>query len=135
MIRGLIERRADWAKLVRNVMSIGNDSDWRRAFAFWLLLVAGNIALAVSIGYFMLVQITIKTQLFVFLIIGAVLLASLLLGRWKLQPLDSGDFAERWRIGPWISALIALEITCCGLLVLGHVWAIFTHYRQPPGAF
>jgi hypothetical protein len=115
-------------------MVIDNDADWRRAFAFWFFLAAGNLALVSSICFFLLVQISIKTQLVVFLSIGAGLMIALLLGRWKPGSAGSESSAERWRIGPWLSVFLVTEVAVCGLLVCGHIWAIITHYKQPPGA-
>lgn len=116
-------------------MSIDNDSDWRRAFVFWSLFISENIALVLSIGYFMVLQVSIKSQLYVFLVIGALFTATFFLGRWRNQPLTADPMTERWRIGPWTSVLVALEAVFCWLLVGGHIWALATHYKQPPGAF
>ena len=116
-------------------MSIDNDTDWRRAFAFWFLFVLENIALVLSIGYFMVLQISIEDQLFVFLVIGVLFTATLFLGRWKPRPPTAEGTIQRWRIGPWTSAFVVLETGFCWLLVCGHIWALATHYKQRPGAF
>src|ERR1700691_2180355 len=98
------------------IMVIDDERDWRRAFAFWLLLGAGNLAFVSSICFFLLVQISIKTQLVVFLSIGAVLMVALLLGRWKPGSAGSESSAERWKIGPWLSVFLVTEVAICGLL-------------------
>lgn len=116
-------------------MNIDNDSDWRRAFVFWSLFILENIALVLSIGYFMVLEVSIRSQLYVFLAIGALFTATFFLGRWRALPLVTDLATERWRIGRWTSVLVALEAALCWLLVGGHIWALATHYRQPPGAF
>jgi len=115
-------------------VSIDNDADRRRAFAFWFLLVGANLGFAVSILIFSMVQYGIGTQLAAFLIICAILSTALLLGRWNPQPSEEEDYSERWRIGPWMITFMVLEIGFCGLQICFDLWAILTHYKLPPAA-
>jgi hypothetical protein len=110
-------------------MSIDNDADWRRAFAFWLLLVTGNIALVLTYGFCSLVYIQPKTQIYVFLVISGILLSAFLLGRWRFRPSEEGT--ERWRIGSWMTSFMLLEFALCILTIAGRIRAVLMHYRWP----
>jgi hypothetical protein len=116
-------------------MNTRNEAVWRRALAFWMVWLVASVAFVLSVFFFSLARIGIETQLFVFLPAGVILLVAFLVGRWKLQPPEDGDGAEKWRIGSWIITFMLLEIALCGLVICGHLWTIFTHTRQIPGAF
>lgn len=88
-------------------MSIYNDLDWRRAFVFWFLLIVENIAFVLSIGYFMALQVSIKSQLSIFLLVGVMFTATFFLGRWQGRPPATDLATMRWRIGPWTSTVVA----------------------------
>jgi ABC-type enterobactin transport system permease subunit len=115
-------------------MSIKNDADRNRAAMFWLLWVIGTIGLALSVCCFMLVGVEIETQLVVFFTIEAVLTTAFLVGRWNAEPLEEEDFAERWKIGPWIITFMLIELAFCGLIICAGIWAVVTHHRPPLGA-
>jgi hypothetical protein len=114
---------------------INNDADWLRAFAFWLLLVIGTLTFAMSVGYFMLVQYSVREQLYPFCGVLVILLAAVVLGRWNPETLEEEGNIERWRIGPALITILLLLIGFDVAVICGHVWAMITHYHQPPGAF
>jgi uncharacterized membrane protein YidH (DUF202 family) len=113
---------------------INNEADRQRAFACWTLFGIGSIALLLTCCVFTLVSVELESQIVVFLIIFGILAASLILGRWKAEPLQEEDFAERWMIGSWLITVLLLEIGWCLLIVCSCIWAIITHHRPPPGA-
>ena len=115
-------------------MPIKNDADRNRAAVFWLLWAIGSIALALSVCCFMLVGVEIETQLAAFLTIETVLATAFLVCRWNVEPLEEEDFAERWKIGPWIITFMLIEIGYCGLVICFAIWAVVTHHEPPPGA-
>jgi hypothetical protein len=110
-------------------MSIDNDADWRRVFAFWFLLVIGNIALVLMYAFCSLVYVLPRTQACVFLAIGGILLFAFLLGRWKLRPSEEGT--KRWRIGLWMTSFMLMEFALCILTIAGRIRAAVMHYRWP----
>ncbi len=115
-------------------VEIDNGADFWRALIFFLLLLIGTAALFLCTAAFMLVQYSVTTQLYVYSAVTALLLTAFVLGRWTAKLPRSEDGAKRWRIGPWLTALLLLEIGFGGLVICGHVYALLTHYRQKPGA-
>jgi hypothetical protein len=115
-------------------MSIQNEFDKKRASVFWVVWIIGSLALVLSVYCFMVVGVEIRTQLIVFIVISVTLLIAFFIGRWEVEPREEEDFAERWRIGPWIITFMLLELAFCGAVICYQVWAIVTHNIPPLGA-